>query len=93
VEKNTRALREEKLPLGDRSNMAFKGTVVTSGRGVGVVVGTGMNTELGKIASLLQEEEGVKTPLQRRLAVFGRKAAVAILFICAFIFGVGLLRG
>ena len=93
VEKHTRALHEEMLSLGDRSNMVFKGTVVTYGRGTGVVVGTGMGTELGKIASMLQEEEEVKTPLQKRLTVFGKKIAVAILFICAFIFGVGLLRG
>ncbi len=93
VEKHARALREELLPLGDRSNMVFKGTVVTYGRGTGVVVATGMGTELGKIASLLQEEEEVKTPLQKRLTVFGKKLAVAVLFICAFIFGVGLLRG
>ncbi len=93
VEKHIRALHEEMLPLGDRSNMVFKGTVVTYGRGTGVVVATGMSTELGKIASMLQEEEEVKTPLQKRLTVFGKKVAVAILFICAFIFGVGLLRG
>ncbi|MCU0531354.1 MAG: HAD-IC family P-type ATPase, partial [Syntrophales bacterium] len=93
VEKHTRALREELLPLGDRSNMVFKGTVVTYGRGTGAVVGTGMDTELGKIASMLQEEEEVKTPLQKRLTVFGKKLALAVLFICAFIFGVGLLRG
>ena len=93
VEKHTRVLHEELLPLGDRSNMAFKGTIVTYGRGTGVVVGTGMKTELGKIASMLQEEGEVKTPLQKRLVVFGKKLAVAILFICAFIFGVGLLRG
>ena len=93
VEKHTRALREELLPLGDRSNMAFKGTVVTYGRGTGVVVATGMGTELGRIASMLQEEEEVKTPLQKRLTVFGKRLAVAVLFICAFIFGVGLLRG
>ena len=93
VEKHTRALREELLPLGDRSNMVFKGTVVTYGRGTGVAVGTGMGTELGKIASMLQEEEEVKTPLQKRLTVFGKKLAVAVLLICAFIFGVGLLRG
>ncbi|HEX7503914.1 MAG TPA: HAD-IC family P-type ATPase, partial [Syntrophales bacterium] len=93
VEKHTRALLEKMLSLGDRSNMAFKGTVVTYGRGTGVVVGTGMTTELGKIASMLQEEGEVKTPLQKRLVVFGKKLAVAILFVCAFIFGVGLLRG
>jgi len=93
VEKHTRALHEEMLSLGDRSNMVYKGTVVTYGRGTGVVVGTGMNTELGKIATMLQEEEEVKTPLQKRLTIFGKKIAIAILFICAFIFGVGLLRG
>jgi len=93
VEKHTRALPGEMLSLGDRSNMAFKGTVVTYGRGSGVVVGTGMGTELGKIASMLQEEGEAKTPLQRRLTIFGKKLAVAILFICAFIFGVGTLRG
>jgi len=93
VEKHTRPLHEEMLSLGDRSNMVYKGTVVTYGRGTGVVVGTGMNTELGKIATMLQEEEEVKTPLQKRLTVFGKKIAVAILFICAFIFGIGLLRG
>jgi len=93
VEKHTRALHEEMLSLGDRSNMVYKGTVVTYGRGTGVAVGTGMNTELGKIATMLQEEEEVKTPLQKRLTVFGKKIAIAILFICAFIFGVGLLRG
>jgi Ca2+-transporting ATPase len=93
VDKHTRVLHEALLPLGDRSNMVFKGTVVTYGRGTGVVVGTGMSTELGKIATMIQEEEEVKTPLQKRLTVFGKKIAVAVLFICAFIFGVGLLRG
>ena len=93
AEKNTRALHEDMLSLGDRSNMAFRGTVVTYGRGTGVVVGTGMGTELGKIASMLQEEGEVKTPLQKRLVIFGKKLAVAILFVCTFIFGVGILRG
>ncbi len=93
VEKHTRVLHEAMLPLGDRSNMVFKGTVVTYGRGTGVVIGTGMETELGKIATMLQEGEEVKTPLQKRLTVFGKKVAVAVLVICAFIFGVGLLRG
>ncbi|HSD95370.1 MAG TPA: calcium-translocating P-type ATPase, PMCA-type [Syntrophales bacterium] len=93
VDKHTRVLHEALLPLGDRSNMVFKGTVVTYGRGSGIVIGTGMETELGKIATMLQEEEEVKTPLQKRLTVFGKKIAVAVLFICACIFGVGLLRG
>ncbi len=92
VEKHSRALPQEDLPLGDRKNMAYKGTTVAYGRGRGIVVGTGMHTELGKIARLLQQEEDDGTPLQKRLSRFGKRLAVAVLFICAFIFGVGLLR-
>jgi len=92
VEKKTEALAEE-VPLGDRNNMAYKGTFVTYGRGVGVVAETAMKTEFGKIAAMLQNEEEVKTPLQKRLAVFGRKLAVAVLVICAVVLGMGILRG
>jgi Ca2+-transporting ATPase len=93
VDKVVDALEEESIPLGDRKNMAFKGTTVAYGRGAGIVVSTGMKTELGKIATLLQEEEEVKTPLQKRLATFGRRLAVIVLMICAIVFITGLLRG
>ena len=92
VEKNTNALEEENLPLGDRLNIAYKGTFVTYGKGRGLVVATGMETELGKIAEMLGGETQ-KTPLQKRLTAFGKKLAVIILIICAIIFVIGLLRG
>jgi Ca2+-transporting ATPase len=92
VDKQTAALAGADLPLGDRLNLAYKGTVVTYGRARGLVVATGMKTELGRIAALLSGESG-KTPLQKRLARFGRHLAVAVLAICAIIFVAGWLRG
>jgi Ca2+-transporting ATPase len=83
---------QETLP-GDRTNMVFKGTHLTRGRGTGVAVATGLQTELGHIARLLDEQEQVLTPLQQRLARFGRRLAAAILVICALIFLAGVSRG
>ncbi len=92
VEKDANPVAAE-APLGDRRGMAFKGTIVANGRATGVVVATGMGTELGRIATLLGETEAVRTPLQRRLTSFTQRLALAVAVICAVIFGLGLLRG
>ena len=93
VEKSTTALDGENLPLGDRFNMVYMGTVVTYGRGMTVVVETGMQTELGNIAEMIQTVEREPTPLQRRLEQLGRGLAYASLGIVAIVFVLGLLRG
>ena len=93
VEKSIAPIPDATPPLGDRKNMAYKGTIVTYGHARGVVVATGMATEFGKIAALLQQADDVKTPLQRRLSHFGRRMAIAALVICAIVFAMGILRG
>jgi len=93
VEKQSECLREMDLPIGDRQNLVFKSSLVTRGRGKGVVVATGLETEIGHIAQMLQGELGVKTPLQVRLTRFSRYLALAVLAICVVVFIAGLLQG
>ena len=93
VDKFTAALEKENLPLGDRRNMAYMGTTVTYGRGTAVVVATGMQTELGKIATLIQDVPDSTTPLQRQLDRVGRQLALAGVIIAALVMVMGLLRG
>jgi len=92
VEKDTEPRHGENLPIGDRINMVYMGTIVTYGRGTAIVTDTGMNTQLGKIADLIQTVGAEKTPLQRRLEQLGRGLAVAALAIVAVVFVLGLLR-
>ncbi len=93
VKKSAGRLPAQDVPMADRTNMAFKNSLVSHGRARGIVVATGMNTEVGRIAEILHGEEGVRTPLQKRLARFGRYLAMATLAICAFVFVAGLLQG
>ncbi|MDD5471076.1 MAG: calcium-translocating P-type ATPase, PMCA-type [Sideroxydans sp.] len=93
VEKQVLSLQAAELPLGDRTCLAYKGTIVTDGRARGLVTATGMQTELGKIAALLDQDNETRTPLQQRLASFGKYLALAALAICAIVFVVGVLRG
>ncbi len=87
------AIDEADLPLGDRRNMAYLGTLVTGGRGRGLVVATGMDTELGRIADMLQDVGKEQTPLQRRLDRLGKMLAIVGVGIAALIFLIGVLRG
>jgi Ca2+-transporting ATPase len=92
IDKKHIALPQEELSLGDQLNMAFKGTQVTHGRGRGIVVATGMKTELGKIAEMLQQKEKA-TPLQMRMAKFGKYLSYIILVICLILLAAGIMRG
>ncbi len=85
-------LENKSIPLADRINLAYKSTTVSYGRALGVVVATGMRTEIGKIASLLQQPE-TETPLQKRMTDFSKKLSAIIVVICLVIYGIGMLRG
>ena len=93
VDKISTDLSDAELAIAERLNVAYKGTLVTRGRGEGIVTAISMQTEIGKIATLLTEEDTTQTPLQKRLTRFGKRLAVLILCICAVIFFTGLLRG
>ena len=91
VEKQADAVLPEGTALGDRSNMVISSTVVTNGRAVCVVTGTGMDTEVGRIAGMLMGQEDTSTPLQRKLAEISKTLSFVCLAVCAVMFGVGLL--
>ena len=94
AEKNSEVINStEKIPIGDQLNMAFMSTLVTYGRGTGVVINTGMNTEIGKIADLLNKEEDNTTPLQRRLASLGKTLGFGAVGICILIFIISMFQG
>lgn len=92
VEKTEEVIPGEKVALGDQKNMVFSGSLVTYGRATVVVTGTGMHTEIGKIASLMNQTQQRKTPLQQSLDDFSKKLAVIILAICVVVFGLSLYR-
>ena len=93
VDKTSATMSGDDIPLGDRKNMAFSSGMVTYGRGRGVVVATGMNTQVGRIADMLQHAGDTETPMSRRLNQLGRLLGIVALVICALIFGVGVLYG
>ena len=93
VEKITSALEEKEIGIGDRVNMLFSSSLVTYGRGKGIVVETGMTTEVGKIAGVRNSTEKQETPLQQKLNKLGKTLGIAALVICIFIFIVGLIQG
>lgn len=93
VDKITDRLEEEDLVIGDRKNMAYAGSSVTYGRGAGIVVSTGMNTEMGRIAGHLATFEASQTPLQKKLAGMSRVISIGVLLVCLAIFTTGLLQG
>lgn len=92
-EKDASFLPDKEIPIGDQNNMAFMSTLATYGRGVGVVVGTGMNTEIGKIAKMIEQEENDETPLQKQLSELGKILGFLAVGICILIFIISFFQG
>ncbi|MCF6464435.1 calcium-transporting P-type ATPase, PMR1-type [Clostridium sp. Cult2] len=93
VEKDANAIFDQEIALGDRTNMAYMSTIVTYGRGKGIVVETGHGTEIGKIATMIQTFEDETTPLQKKLNELGKYLGIACIVVCALVFGIGILQG
>jgi len=92
VDKDPTIVLDKEIPLGDRRNTAFMGTLITYGRGKGIVTGTGMNTQIGLIAQMIQSFEDESTPLQKKLEHLGKVLGTACLAVCAIVFLYGLVR-
>ncbi len=93
VDKTSEAILDEKIPLGDKKNMVFMSSMVTYGRATAIVTDTGMNTEIGTIAKMIQEDDHTLTPLQAKLADLGKWLGIISVIICAAMFLVGILNG
>ena len=93
VEKTSEVIDDAEIGIGDRKNMLFSSSLVTYGRGKGIVVETGMTTEVGKIAGMINSTEKQETPLQQKLNKLGKTLGIAALAICLLIFVIGLLQG
>ncbi len=92
ADKSASFIGQEGMPLGDRRNIAYMSTIITAGRGTGLVIATGMDTEIGKIAALINEGKEESTPLQKRLGDLGKVLSILSLLLCAALFGIALLQ-
>lgn len=93
VEKMTGEIKDKDVAIGDMKNMAFSGSTVTYGRGIGIVIATGMNTQVGKIAGYIAKDDEEETPLQKKLAQIGKYLSIAVVVIAIIIFITGILNG
>ncbi len=93
VEKNEKSISDPETGIGDRINMLFSSSLITYGRGKGIVVETGMNTEVGKIAGMINQTEKQETPLQQKLNKLGKTLGIVAIVICIIIFAIGILQG